>query len=331
MDISQKTGHYLHGADDIMHLSFPTGGVPRSFSVIAYSAKSNDEIDFSENGIAVVDNDQMSVVLDRHLCDEPQAQIEFMDSVRKMDWNAFGEFCCSHPRLRVGSPDLYLEHPDKGILANQIHLGVTTPPSSDEDIRSANMIKADANPACPYSFPKASRQDMIDKIMSHDAIRDDSGLWHLAWTTSISEDLATKGRVQGTKIHDADWEGYYRSSPEIFHQLHVEILEPYLTGRVSTWPDTDAGRYQFGVQGVGQGAMLYLDAIDGAGLSFGGKGELGAFLNALHDPVIRDLWKVVQVVDQTLANMDRNFEQRLVQIRSEFETSLENSASPVLE
>jgi hypothetical protein len=59
MDISQRTGQYLHGPDDIYHLSFPTGGVPRSFSVVAYSAREKDEIDLSDNGVAIIYNYKM--------------------------------------------------------------------------------------------------------------------------------------------------------------------------------------------------------------------------------------------------------------------------------
>jgi len=88
-DISHQTWKYLHGADDVAHLSFQTGGVPRSFSVLQYVAIERDEIDFERNGIAIIDNDHMSVVLDGHLKGMSFEQGRAMSQIRSMPWDEF--------------------------------------------------------------------------------------------------------------------------------------------------------------------------------------------------------------------------------------------------
>lgn len=333
MDISQRTGQYLHGPDDIFHLSFPTVGVPRSFSVIVYSAVELEVMDLSRDGIAVVDNDRMTVVLDGHLRGNPTEQAAFIDQARDMDWKTFSGFCIGHSRFRDGSPDLHSDRPDPGVLTNQIHRGVVDEPASRDDLRTPNMIKADKDAACPYSFPAATRRRMISDILDHHMARDGLDKWRLAWQATISEELAREGQVRGDKSHDGAWTSHYSDHPEAFHQAQVAALEDFLTGNIGTWPKSDVGRYEFAMTSAGNDADIYLDRIDGAEIAFGNKAEIGVFLDQLGDSGIRDIWKLVRVLDQDLSpgSLESAFRARLTEVRAQFEETFDETPEPSLQ
>lgn len=325
MDISERTGQYLHGPDDTLHLSFPTGGVPRSFTIIAYSAVEVDEIDLSRDGIAILDNDHMTVVLDGHLRAAPDRQAAFMDQVKVMDWREFTEFCTTHRRFRNSSPDLHSQKPDAGILVNQLHRGVVDQKTSEGDLRSPNMIRADKDRDCPYNFPEASRRKMVSEILDHHATRDQQGMWRLSWPVTVPSQLFNEGLVHGDKAHDAAWTSHMVSMPEISHQAQLNVLDRFLTGNVGTWPKSDAGRYTFEMSGAGNEADLFLDRIDGVELSFENKASFGKFLDELGDTGIRDMWKLIRVIDHDLSQdaLEQAMREEITAARAAFEAEID--------
>ena len=336
-DISHNTWKYLHGPDDTVHLSFSTDGVPRSFSVVQYEAFEYDEIDFDRNGIAIIDNDTMSIVLDDHLKNDSIKQIQFMSRVRKMNlnWKAFSEFCTEHPRYRDQAPDMKQSRPDPGVIVNQIQRDVMHAPMNEKDLRSPSMVAAHANPDCVYDFPETPRSRMILNLLSHDAIKDEDELWRIAWKIGFDNILSRPesgqtGQSDQNQDSDNDWQRYYRDNPEIRYRISDDILDPYFSGRIGTWPKTDTGRYAFLSGGVENMDYICLASIDGVDLGFESRGKIGAFLDKLEDPAIRDLWKLITVVDYDLSQpiIDAACEAGLEHARADFERDQGKSMEP---
>ena len=335
MDISRKTWKYLHGPDDTVHLSFSTGGVPRSFSVIQYASLELEEIDFNCNGIAIIDNDALSVVIDEHLEHETVEQIRFMSSVRKMDWKTFSSFCIEHPRYRDQAQDMKKARPDPGVVVNQIQRGVIHMPTSQKDLRSPSMVAAHADPDCVYDFPpNSTRSRMIIDLLSHDSIKDENGLWRISWNPGFDKALLNSGfgssHTDQSMDSNNDWSRHYKDNPEIRHKIIGDVLESFFSGRIGTWPKTDAGRYAFVSGGTENPDMVCLATFDGVDLGFESRGKIGAFLDQLEDLGVRDLWKLVRVVDHDLSQpvIDAACEIGLEQARVDFEQDQGKSMEP---
>jgi len=298
-DISQKTWKYLHGPDDLAHLSFKTGGVPRSFTAIQYTATERDEIDLQDDGIAIIDNDQMSVVLDGHLKNNPDAQASFMSDLRKMSWAHFRTMALKHPRYRGSQTDFHRDTPNKGVLVNQIQRGVMHAPSDEADLRSPSMVLAHASSECPYSFPRMTRSEALQDLLSHDCLKGEDGRWRLSWALPSRSDHPYF-KPSASDLDDP-WQKHCEAHPELFDLAAQSLLERYFSGGVTTWPESDDGRYAFCSGGLSNPDVICLESIDGAEIDFASRGEFGALLDALPDTALRDIWKLQQVTDHNLA------------------------------
>lgn len=319
MDISQRTFKYLHGAHDSAHLSFATGGVPRSFTAIRYVAMEDPEIDPEANGVVIIDNDNLSIVIDGHFKDKPVDQAKFLGDVRAMSWADFCALVIDHPRFRNRDDDIGNMQPSPGVLTNQIQRGVLDAPEDRGDLRSPAMVKAHADPSCPYRFPAASRLQMISDIMTHGSLRDDDSQWRLAWEATFDDACAVTGTA-ADKGRDEAWALHYEANPEVFHQITSEITEDFFCSRVTTWPPVDNGRYGFIPAGM---TTICLDTIDNVSMAFSNRGDLGRFLDGLPDVLICDLWKLVRVVDHDLHPdiLSATFENKIAAHKMEFDLS----------
>lgn len=106
--IESRTGPYLHASDARWTKAFPGG---RRFAVLIAGAYDAGIIGPEHNGIVVLDEDNRSVVLDRH-CEEQSgyggpspAQYREARRILSMPWEEFLEFCTEHPRYRGCLPD----------------------------------------------------------------------------------------------------------------------------------------------------------------------------------------------------------------------------------
>jgi len=325
MDISQKTWKYLHGPDDVAHLSFKTGAVPRSFSVLQYSAVEQDHIDLSEDGIAIIDNDYMSVVLDGCYKRSQLEQSAFMSSVRRMSWPEFSSFCTSHPRYRISDRDMHKATPDHGVVVNQIQRGVLTAPD-DDDLRSPSMIAAHRDLACPYVFPASSKSEMIADILGHDCLKGDDGKWRISWDAFLNYHTILTNEDGEENV----WSLHLAVNPEIVHDVINDILEPYFTGRIGTFPKTDDGRYGFVSGGINQPMQICLDLIDMEPFSFHSRGEFGRFIDQLTDTAVRDIWKLIRVLDHDLSQavLHKEFDVRMIERQIEYEAQVSQHQTP---
>lgn len=323
-DITRKTWKYLHGPEDAVNIAFETGGVPRSFTVISYAAIENAEIDFNSNGIAIIDNDNLCVVLDGHLQDSDQ-HCKFLDEIAKKDWKSFSAFCRKHDRSRPLARDMSKERPDQGVLTNQIMRKVTLTGSSDDN-RSPEMIAADRSMTCPYSFPARSQAEMVADLMTHGMSRDEQGQFRFSWASEITHEDAVFGGARDAE--NPDWLTVYAGTPEIFHQIHGEVFEPFFTGDFATWPKTDQGRYGFGATDSPEcQSILTLETVEGVDMAFSSRGDLGRLLDSLPVSALREIWKLVRVVDHEMepTRLEASFSAKLKDFRNAHGASLTQS------
>lgn len=320
MDISAQTGPFLHGAHRVAHLSFRTQSVPRSFSVVMASAYVSGEFDFDRNGIAIIDNDTRTVVLDEHLKDDMDGQRQFLAGAPRLSWSRFSEFVSSHPRYRQNVSDIGLDRPEPGNPTNQIHSGATLLPKSEDDIRSPALI-ASANEAdCPYNFPPISAEKARASLRDHHFSEDHYGRLRFAWQLDISKPLFDEGKVSGNGAADIAWGNAYLARPELKHEILVEIQKPVMEMEFTAWPDGQQGRFSF--MSLPSGS-IGLDKIDGELVAYADLNEMHVKVGQMDDVALRELWIAVHCADHDLSpiTLESAFKAKLRDERIAFEVN----------
>lgn len=287
----------------------------RTFTVLISSAFDAGVIGSEVNGIVVLDDDNLTVVLDRHTqassgyygpTREQQAEFE---RIKKMDWAAFSRFCHDHPRYRRASPDISsLTGPDNGYPLNRAIAAGKPSGAPGRSILSPEMIAMNENPDCAYKFPLATREDIVVFLASRELHGDRHNLY-LAWDIRVYGKVDMSGRDNGnnevSKACDRRWNALIETrGDELFEQACAEELSQYLENLYSTYPGDDDGRYAFSVQGR-MGGRLVLTGFDGItlpdsarkGISFESRGHFIEWIKSLADSELLDLYKLLVSVD----------------------------------
>lgn len=201
--LTAKTARYLHHPDWRAHKTFvpmvdseharrlarhtPLISVDRSFYVLIASAT---EYGGSErmNGIAILDNDNHAVVLDRHLNDPlatngpTTAQKEEFERIVEMDWFEFSRFCRSHPRLRpfmandITRLDL---KPYPGDRLAQMELGIV--PCRSGSVRTPPRRQIPVDPLPGHGLGPVSRDEVISHLANRPSYRPEGGPVYMMW------------------------------------------------------------------------------------------------------------------------------------------------------
>ena len=109
--IAANVGPYMYDGVSRCQLKFPIAHLSeRRFTMLISGAFNAMGLIGSEyNGIVILDDDRMHVLLDRHL-ENPnggyhgpsQTQLAEYDRIQKMDWQQFREFVNANSRKRYG-------------------------------------------------------------------------------------------------------------------------------------------------------------------------------------------------------------------------------------
>lgn len=337
-DLSARTGPYLHAPDDLLRLRYETGGTPRIFTVLIASAMERDQIDPEAAGIVILDEDEGRVLLDRHVGEDEQRLSDELYRIRSMGWAEFSGFCRSHPRFRGGPADIVTPHdtPLPGSRRRQERIGAGTEAgvsARHEDLRSALMIKADEDPACPVRFPERDRdgvmRDLSDRIQ---AVRDPIP-YRLGWSLAAppAPDLSgLGGAFPVDRSLDLLWEEMAAQRPELLEEAWCGVLEGLVSGRLNTFGAQDEGRYDLRLLETEEGVCLALCALDGRPLGAGSRAALVDLLEDLPLRDLRDLWKLSRTLDYETGpeKVSTLFEEGLNRVRSESEASRDMDPSP---
>jgi hypothetical protein len=266
---TERMGRYLYAPGWMGKKTFEGG---RSFTVLVAGAYNAGVIGPEHNGIVVHDDDNGGFLFDQHLRADSgwygptlTQQLEFR-RIMNMDWAEFSKFCRElSGKSRVyrhgGSPDIDTgTGPDPGNSQHQALVSGKPSGKPGRDIRSPEMMKANADKKCPYKFPLKTRDDMIVFLTNHKMYSPSGygGDWCMAWDINTLHDrldLTGKGAEKTDDRFDGKWKEYLESDPELFGEVCSRALAQFTEGDYSTYPGDDQGQYKFFTAGRSGGHL----------------------------------------------------------------------------
>jgi hypothetical protein len=327
--VEARFGPYLHAEGFRRTKTFNEHqGIPRSFTVLIAGAFDAGIIGPEFNGIAVLDDDNRSVVLDQHVIersgyDGPSPrQIAEFERIMTMDWAKFTKFVREHPRYRKGSvPDAFEKIPDDGRL-----------PPSDEII-----FKDKPGADCPYQFPLSTKREIVEFLSNHEGHAPDRYGFCLSWDIKVynlDNDLkSVRDEFRLDKAFDARWKQMVEKDDTYFDEACASGISQWTEGSYTTYPGDDAGRYEFGIAGR-SGGHLVLTKLDNTKMEFRSRVDFIEWLEqSATDKELVDLYKLVVSCDHDLKNPSAEVEYQLGFIRQQFEDTwkAERDSLPVEE
>ncbi|MGY3582373.1 hypothetical protein ACVIGB_000703 [Bradyrhizobium sp. USDA 4341] len=345
--MDRRVGPYLYKEGWKAQKRFSADGTStRTFTVVVSSAYDAGIIGTEYNGIAILDEDKTSVLLDQHLIASSgysvptrQQKAEY-HRILGMNWAEFSEFCRTNKRFRKGvAPDIearrepdYVE--DDG-LRHAIRTGMAS--ETGTDIRTPEMKELDDKvDAGGLKFPCRTREQMLVFLGNHEMKPPDHHGAAIAWNIKARGfPVNGKGEIATDDRFDKRWEEYLQQHcDEVFWQACEDELSQFLDGSYDTYPGEDEGSYEFGTRGR-QNGWLYLRAWDGPQpkrghnpMHFDHYSEYVEYLLALSPADLCRLYKLVANVDHDVRDPDaaiaHHFNSRRSMLEQEWAAELEN-------
>lgn len=300
----RKTRSYFQHASRKEEVRFASSGdVERSFSLLAIDDIGGNETGDLKRGIAVIDNDNLRVVLHGLDADKVNTDILVMlriADLQTMEWHEFSEFCRKHPFYRGGISDIdhWTKTPHPGNAQNQKSYGFAF--DLRNDIRSDLLRDLDENPEVPYSFPAIDRQGIEAEICSHLLFTERNGRRsHIAWDIRMNMSWNRTGRIRnGTYIDpvtDHDWNQLILDDPDIIKLACTQAIADYTRGR-TTILDMEEYPCEFRRIGSKKG-FLIIENFAGHFLFATPDISIPERLVRLNDKEIEALWAITKVMD----------------------------------
>jgi hypothetical protein len=338
--MQNQIGNYLY-FDGMKHEK--TFG-DRKFIILIAAAKDAGIIGPEDNGIAILDANYKTVILDQHLkahsgYDGPsREQIAGLKQIVEMDWCTFSHFVATHPNYRgvafdinnVEDPDAG-DHLDQWIATGKVD-GVTGP-----DIRTANMINAEG-----YSFPAKSREEMIVELANHDAYHPMNS-WNGGFV--VSWNIKVRGKISASAVEGYEFDGQFderwdalleEEGNEIFEEAASSALSTYLEGYYTPYGAEDV-KAKFFTNGR-SGGHLVLSEWNGpkAGgwanfpMAFDSRADYTDWLKSLRDEELVKFYALVRTVDQDTSDPTMAMNHQYAFIREMREVDWAAEAAPTI-
>lgn len=300
----RKTRSYFQHASRKEEVRFASSGdVERSFSLAVIDDSCIDERCELKRGIAIIDNDNLRIVLDGLDADKVNTAILVMLRIadfQTMEWQEFSEYCRKNPLYRGGIPDIdhWTKAPHPGNPQNQTFSGLAF--DLHNDIRSDLLRDLDEDPEVPYSFPAIDRQGIEAEICSHLLFTERNGRRsHIAWDIRMNMSWNRTGRIRGgtyiDPITDHDWNQLLEDDPEIIKLACKKAIAEYTSGRTAI---LDMEEYPCEFRRIGNNmGFLIIDNFAGHFLFATPDISIPERLARLTDREIGALWAVVRVMD----------------------------------
>ncbi|MTH94795.1 hypothetical protein [Roseibium sp. RKSG952] len=285
--IKNQIGRYHYADGAIGEKSFRN----RLFKVVIAGAYNAGIVGPEHNGIAILDENNLQVVLDQHC---PQLSGSFgpsasqkaeFDRIMAMDWKAFSKFCREHPRFRSPDFDYYKATPD------------SFKPEPDRVIYPEKM-KSDLEKEL---FPLDSRREMIEFLCDHQVHNTENAYSPsgFAWDIKVHGfDFDGKdGDGEVNSDLDDAWEKYLKENDELFWEACQNGVSQYVEGKYTTVSGGDQGDYEFGIAGRSGGWLVLTKCEDIEPLSWGCLSEMRESLKELSDADLIKLYRLVSNVD----------------------------------
>ncbi|WP_173050322.1 hypothetical protein [Bosea sp. ANAM02] len=300
-----KIGNYHYSDGNIARLTF---GIDRAITIVQYDAFEAMGLIGSEvNGIAVLDDDNVSVVIDRHMiAARKSAQIEEFERIKAMPWSQLSLFLRTHPRLFPGTADDLLtgREPARGDLINQArtHRDVTFAPAAD--IRTQAMLDENAKPDRAYAWPASGRSEVISFLCKHGSHSTNGAFGYaLGWDIKATDfdGTGTTHEFTPDPAFSTLWKALIEKDEHLFWDICAEAVSPYVDGQAQSWPGDDEGDWSFRTEGR-SGGWLVLSKWRDHRMEFSSAQGLRSFLDDLPDAELVDLYKGIVCFDSDLAN-----------------------------
>lgn len=303
-----QTGPYAHKAELKEEIRFTSvGDVERSFTILIADHAIGSPEDETRRGIAILDNDNASVVLDG-ICEKRDpyglaTRIRFAD-IGTMDWKAFSAYCRSAETFRGDQPDIVepCDLPRNGDVLRQAALGLNIDPSKDN--RSTAVKALSENPDVPYRFPLADRDRMTAEICRHLMFIENGGQKsHIAWDIRMQKGWNKTGRIKGgTAVNaefDSDWRHTIETNPHLSKRACAQAIAPFITAPMDVF---DNGKFPCEFQLIGRNkGFLILHKFCGNFMLATRDVSMCDRLMRLRDDEIEALWVTCRVLDYDLS------------------------------
>lgn len=346
--MDHRVGPYLYKGDWKAQKRFSADGTStRTFTVVIAAAYDAGIIGPEHNGIAVLDEDATSVLLDQHLCESTgyfgpseRQKAEFM-RIKAMDWAQFSEFCRTNKRFRKGvASDIESGGTPNYVEEDGLREAIRTRKASETgtDIRTSEMKELDGRvEAGGLKFPCRTREQMVVFLANHKTHSPDRYGAAIAWDVKVYG-FDTSGKKGDAKVDprfDKRWEEYLGKHGEmLFWNACEEELQSFVEGSYSTYPGGDEGQYKFGLAGRSSG-WLYLREWDGPQpasghnpMKFERYSDYVEYLIALSPEDLCRLYKLVANVDHDVRDpkgaIEFNLNGRRAALETEWKAELEN-------
>ena len=319
----------------------------RTFTVILSNAYNAGGVIGSEyNGIAILDDNNRQVVLDRQVEDRgflgENRQAEF-NSIKDMTWEQFIKYVRKSPRYRGGISDIDNgTAPDAGdILDLWISKGKVENPTGP-DLRTDVMKSANGNGESDYSYPAATREEMIVALARHESYHPmnyNNGGFVIAWDIKVHGNYSAS-KADGynfDKAYDARWEKFEENDEQVFWDACSDALHSFTEGRYQPHADEDV-KAKFYANGR-QGGHLVLSDWNGAKpgrwascpMAFTDREDFIDWLKELSNEDLVSLYGLVRSVDADTSNPEMAVSYALASIRQGKEEQWTEEAAEELE
>jgi hypothetical protein len=337
-------GPYHYGSEnDIFEKKFGD----RTFTVVLSNAYNAGGIIGSEyNGIAILDENNRQVVLDRQLENRgffgSDARKEF-DAIKDMTWEHFTKYVRKAPRYRGGIDDIDRgTKPEAGdILDLWISKGKVESPTGP-DLRNETMQSANANQETDYSYPDATREEMIVALARHEGyhpMNSNNGGFVISWNIKVRGDFSAT-KAEGFKFDtalDERWKKFEETNEDVFWEACSDALWSFTEGHYQTHSDEDV-KAKFYTNGR-QGGHLVLSEWNGdkpngwssCPMAFDSREHFISWLKELSTDSLVALYGLVKSVDTDTAHPERAVSFALASIREGKEDQWKQEATEELE
>lgn len=319
----------------------------RTFTVVLSNAYNAGGIIGSEyNGIAILDENNRQVVLDRQVEDRgflgENRRAEF-ESIRDMTWEQFTKYVRKSPRYRGGISDIDNgTAPDAGdILDLWISKGRVENPSGP-DLRTELMKKANATNESDYSYPDATREEMIVALARHEGyypMNSNNGGYVLAWDIKVHGNFSAS-KAEGfnfDKAFDERWEKFEQTNEEVFWDACSDALYAFTEGHYQPHADEDV-KAKFYTNGRQNGHLVLSDwngekpsGWASCPMAFSNREDFIGWLKELSNDDLVSLYGLVRSVDADTANPEMAVSYSLASIRQGKEEEWAEEATQELE
>lgn len=308
------TGQFMHHPDETRLVEFQGQGiVPRSFTVlIAVGEKGDAELDLTSNGIAIIDNDNWSVVA-RGISQQASGirgssrdqRTEF-DKLCKVEWREFSAFCREVAAGRTKLAEDIAKGwplPEAGQPENRRRLGLDGPRA--EDNRSA-LIREIAEYG-EFSLPATSRQGMINELMMRQSIQTREGRV-ISWNLSMNFAWDRSGRCEGgeelSPAYDRRWDRVLKQDPEVLRAACDKAIAPYMASDFSVLELGEGAIADLAMGGDDENTMM-LKSFGGRSMVFKNFSDMRSKLSELENEDLCNLWATSRVLDQEFSRKER--------------------------